>query len=108
MILLIDIIYILIGLYSIIGGIILLISYVSSPAESKSKFSETNKQYLIRLIKYTLFVIIPVYFWQDIYFYLGSYKRIDIEWIYGILSVPIFLWANASIMIISLLFNEKK
>ena len=107
MIQIIDIIFILIGLYSIIGGIILLFSYVGQPAETKSKFSEINKKYLIKLIRYTLIIVFPVYFWQDIHNYFGSYKRIESDWIYGMLSLPIFLWANALIMIISLLLDKK-
>ena len=107
MVTIIQIFYLLIGIYSIVGGIIILFSYMDQRTESKKQFKKTNRKYLRKLVIYTLIVVVPIFFWEDALRYFGSYKKINSEYIYGMLIVPIFLWANALIAIISIIFDKE-
>ena len=107
MVTIIEIFYLLIGIYSIVGGIIILFSYMDQRTESKKQFKKTNRKYLRKLVIYTLIVIVPIIFWEDALRYFGSYKKINYDYIYGMLIIPTFLWANALIAIISIIFGKE-
>ena len=62
MVTIIQIFYLLIGIYSIVGGIIILFSYMDQRTESKKQFKKTNRKYLRKLVIYTLIVIVPIIF----------------------------------------------
>ena len=107
---LLTIFFIALSLYSIIGGIMFIADYVSTPIVGKNdkeknrNFSKSNVIFLKRLFRYTLIVCIPAYFWQDLENLIGS--NIDVsEYSWGLLALPLFIWANAIIMIISIFFD---
>ena len=113
---LITIFFIGLCFYSIIGGIIIFGEYSETPVDSKiekekrKQFSGANKIFLTKLIKYTLIIIIPTYFWQNIYEIVGSDIKIENEYHITMLAVPLFLWANTILVafVLSLDYLNKK
>ena len=91
-------------IYSILGGIIIFGEYSSSPMtgdnekEKKQSFSNANKLFLKKLIKYSLIVLIPTYFMPDILGLVGL--QYEAGYRSTLIAVPLFLWANTLIVII--------
>ncbi len=96
-------------IYSILGGIIIFGEYSSTPMtgdnekEKKQSFSNANKLFLKKLIKYSLIVLIPTYFMPDI---LGLVSiQYEVGYRYSLIVVPLFLWANTLIAMICIFFD---
>jgi len=96
-------------IYSILGGIIIFGEYSSTPMtgdnekEKKQSFSNANKLFLKKLIKYSLIVLIPTYFMPDI---LGLVSiQYEVGYRYSLIAVPLFLWANTLIAMIFIFFD---
>ena len=96
-------------IYSILGGIIIFGEYSSSPMtgdnekEKKQSFSNANKLFLKKLIKYSLIVLIPTYFMPDILGLVGL--QYEAGYRYTLIAVPLFLWANTLIAMASIFFD---
>ena len=96
-------------IYSILGGIIIFGEYSSTPMtgdnekEKKQSFSNANKLFLKKLIKYSLIVLIPTYFMPDI---LGLVSiQYEVGYRHSLIAVPLFLWANTLIAMICIFFD---
>ena len=59
----------------------------------------------LKLIKYTLIVSIPAYFWEDLMDLVGSNANIEGDYYSGLLAMPIFIWANTLIIMICLVLD---
>ena len=108
---LLTIFYIGLFLYSVFWGFILMAEYFNTPInaknekEEKEKFSKANIIFLKKLIKYTLIVSIPAYFWEDLMDLVGSSASIEGDYYLGLLAMPIFIWANTLIIMICLVLD---